>query len=329
MIRPSDGVLGYHLNPLTCGVARFNQILAQQMGVPMLGLFDPRSSALSRPLISIKLAELAARDREALATALDRRTWGHGFRLFLHAWSDTALERRLVGEAEAVYCGNSELAARLSPLRGDLISLWCPGTLMSARRFQDTELSVFSFGMAHKVRADLYRKLHALLEATGRTYSVLLSTALHEGTAFDESFAIVFDDLRQIFGEHIYFLGYLSDTAVYNQLLSATFFAAFFDQGVRANNTTVNAAMECGSVVITNLDAHSPEAFVHGDNVLDIHSCAALPTVPGDLARLRARASASPLSWSALLAGLRRHEGAPPAAAASRLSSEDLRGNPL
>jgi hypothetical protein len=46
---------------------------------------------------------------------------------------------------------------------------------------------------------------------------------------------------------------------------------------LRANNTTVNAAMECGCTVITNLDEHSPAGLVHMGNVLDIHQCDRLP----------------------------------------------------
>ena len=61
----------------------------------------------------------------------------------------------------------------------------------------------------------------------------------------------------------LYFLGNLSDVAVYNQLRESTFFAAFFDRGVRANNTSVAAAMETGAVVITNLDELSPPEYVH------------------------------------------------------------------
>ena len=49
-------------------------------------------------------------------------------------------------------------------------------------------------------------------------------------------------------------MGYLSDTAVFNHLLDSSYLAAFFEKGLRANNTTVNAAMECGCTVITNLD---------------------------------------------------------------------------
>ena len=53
-----------------------------------------------------------------------------------------------------------------------------------------TELSVFTFGMAHKIRVPLYRRLRDLLDATGKTYSVYVSTALHENTSFDGSFVV-------------------------------------------------------------------------------------------------------------------------------------------
>ena len=148
--------------------------------------------------------------------------------------------------------------------------------------------------MAHKVRSELHRTVCKLLKQTGQPYSVYLSTALHEGTAFDERFTVVFDELREIYGDHIYFLGYMSDTAVYNYLIDTTFFAAFFDKGVRANNTTVNAAMECGSVVITNLDAHSPSTFDHMHNVIDIYRCKALPTAPDVLESLAANGPEGP-----------------------------------
>ena len=306
-----DGVLGYHLNPLTCGVAKFNLMFARRLGLPVMNLFDARAGSLARPVLSLKIAEFTREDVAALGQALDTAPWRHQYRLFLHAWDDTSIERRLLRQAELVYCGNSELVTLLRPVRADVVLSWCPSTLLEPQRFKRTELSVFSFGMAHKVRSDLYRALHALLERTGKNYSIFLSTALHEGTAFDESFTIVFEELRQIFGDHIYFLGYMSDTAVYNYLLDTTFFAAFFDSGVRSNNTTVNAAMECGSVVITNLDSHSPASFVHGDNMLDIHSCQALPTDGQELARLSTRARSTAreaLGWDVLVESILQHE---------------------
>jgi hypothetical protein len=98
-----------------------------------------------------------------------------------------------------------------------------------------------------------------------------VSTALHENTSFDGSFVVRFEELQALFGGHVYFMGYLSDTAVFNHLVECTYLAAFFEKGLRANNTTVNAAMECGCAVITNLDEHSPAGLVHMKNVIDIN----------------------------------------------------------
>src|SRR5262249_16259439 len=145
--------------------------------------------------------------------------------------------------------------------------------------FQRTELSVFTFGMAHKIRVPLYRRLRDLLEATGKSYSVYVSTALHENTSFDESFVVRFEELLGLFNGQVYFMGYLSDTAVFNHLVECTYLAAFFEKGLRANNTTVSAAMECGCAVITNLDDHSPRGLVHMKNVIDITRCDRLPDV--------------------------------------------------
>lgn len=299
-----DGVLGYHLNPLTCGVAKFNVMCARRLGVPMLSVFDTHAHALRAPVVSLKLAEFSPDDAAALATLLQTVGWARSFRLFLHDWGDTPVERQLLDSAAAVFCGNAELVARLRTTRPDVLESWCPWTLLDPQRFKHAELSVFSFGMAHKIRSDLHLKVRRLLDRTGLRFSVYLSTALHEGTAFDDSFSIAFEELRTIYGDDIYFLGYLSDTAVYNYLLDTTFFAAFFDQGVRSNNTTVNAAMHCGSVVITNLDEFSPSACVHLDNVLDIQRCVELPTDEHQLAALSARARATAaevMGWNGLI----------------------------
>src|SRR4029079_12512553 len=154
---------------------------------------------------------------------------------------------------------------------------FCPGTLLNPQRFDDTEIKVFTFGMAHKIRVPLYRRLRELLEATGKTYSVFVSTALHENTSFDDSFVVRCEELQSIFNGRVYFMGYLSDTAVFNHLMDCTLLAAFFERGLRANNTTVNAAMESGCAVVTNLDEHSPAGLVHMQNVIDISLCDRLP----------------------------------------------------
>src|SRR5687767_796456 len=274
-----DCIAGYHLNPWTCGIAKFNAILAKHLEVPVVGLGDAALGRYRRPLLSIKMSEFSSED----ATDLD--VWSVAragqFELFLHAFDGTLVEQRLVAAAARVYCGNTELYRQLRPVRPDIQELFCPGTILNPQRFQSTELSVFTFGMAHKIRVPLYRRLRDLLDATGRTYSVFVSTALHENTSFDDSFVVRFEELQSIFNGQVYFMGYLSDTAVYNHLMDCTFLAAFFEKGLRANNTTVNAAMECGCAVITNLDEHSPAGLTHMRNVIDINLCDRLPDFEG------------------------------------------------
>ena len=272
-----DCIAGYHLNPWTCGIAKFNAILARRLDLPVVGIGTVDLNGYRRPLLSLKISEFSAEHALALDTWVDRHAGQ--FELFLHAFDNTALEKRMLAAAARVCCGNRELSEQLKPTRPDIVELFCPGTLLNPERFDKTELSVFTFGMAHKIRVPLYRRLRDLLEATGKTYSVYVSTALHENTSFDGSFVVTFEELQSIFKGDVYFMGYLSDTAVFNQLLDSTYLAAFFEKGLRANNTTVNAAMECGCTVITNLDEHSPSGLVHGGNVLDIHQCDRLPSV--------------------------------------------------
>jgi len=312
-----DGVLGYHMNPLTCGVAKFNAALARRLGVPVLSIFDPAAASCGRPLVSIKLSEFTSADAKALSDQWELLRQ-RAVTLFLHDFSHTDIERRMVQEAALVYCGNAELTAVVAAAGGNAVEVWCPDTLVDPQRFNGAEVSVFSFGMAHKVRVEHYRRLRDLLEATGKSYCLYLSTALHDNTTFDQSFTQAFDELRGIFDGNVYFLGYLSDTAVFNHLTDATFFAAFFETGVRANNTSVHAAMHCGSIVVTNLDEHSPRSFVHGESVIDIRQCGALPIDPAVTARIRAgaRRAADAFSWDALLATLARHTTAPAPAAA-------------
>jgi hypothetical protein len=301
-----DCIAGYHLNPWTCGIAKFNDILARNLEVPVVGIGSVELAAYRRPLLSLKMSEFTPRDAQDLSEWVDAHPGT--FELFLHAFDGTPMEQRLLAAAGRVYCGNRELAHTLSPARPDIVELFCPGTLLNPQRFQKTELSVFTFGMAHKIRVPLYRRLRDLLDATGKSYSVFVSTALHENTSFDGSFIVRFEELQALFGVHVYFMGYLSDTAVFNHLTECNFLAAFFEKGLRANNTTVNAAMENACAVITNLDEHSPQGLVHMKNVIDINACDRLPDINeaatiGLAAREVAHAR---YGWESLVAQLRQ-----------------------
>jgi hypothetical protein len=297
-----DCILGYHLNPLACGIAKFNLALANQLGVPVLGLFDPSVASVRRPLLSIKLSEFTYNHGRDLERFLDERPATQSLRLFLHAYDETELEKRMIAEAEIVYVGNAELAARIHPLRPDVVEAWCPGILIDAEPFVKTELSVFTFGMAHKVRGEYYRKLDELLKRTGKSYSLYLSTALHEGMSIETAFDAAVKNVREAFSGPVYFLGFLSDAAVLHYLQTTTYFAAFFPTGVRANNTSVHSAMNAGAVVVTNLDDGSPEGYRHMQTMIDVAACAELPTDGEILARIGqgAVAEAKVRSWDAL-----------------------------
>jgi hypothetical protein len=300
-----DCIAGYHLNPWTCGIAKFNDILARHLSLPVVGIGSVDLKGYRKPLLSLKMSEFTPDDARALDGWVEAHTGQ--FELFLHAFEHTPIEQRLMAAASRVYCGNRELSHELAPTRPDIVELFCPGTLLNPQRFEKTELSVFTFGMAHKIRVPLYRQLRDLLDATGRTYSVYVSTALHENTSFDGSFVVRFEELQAIFNGQVYFMGYLSDTAVFNHLVDSTFLAAFFEKGLRSNNTTVNAAMECGCAVITNLDEHSPRGLVHMKNVIDINACTRLPDFAeaekiGRAAREIAHAD---YGWDQLVAQLR------------------------
>jgi hypothetical protein len=254
-------------------------------------------------MLSLKVSEFDEVDIPKTHAFLDKLSANQSLQLFFHDFRATPLELKLLERASVVFCGNCELVEKIRPYRPDVVETWCPGTWLEKQEFQETELSVFSFGMAHKIRADHYRNLCKLLTDTGKSYSLYLSTALHEGTAFDDSFTSVFEELRGIFGSRVYFLGYLSDVAAYNYLLKTTYYAAFFEKGVRANNTSVNIAMESGAVVITNLDELSPKSLVHMDSVIDIRQSQKLPVDGPTLGRLsqNAKSKSKALGWDALV----------------------------
>jgi len=301
-----DAVVSHHLNPFTSGVARFNQVLAGELGVPVVGLFDGGADALAAPLLSFKVSELEAGEVAVLEGRAERLAEQGGFQLFLHDYRDTPLERRLIEAAARVWCGNEEIAARVGPLAQSVHTVWAPGLIADTRRYEPSATSVFSFGMAHKLRTDEFVRLRSLLEASGRSYTVSISNANHETSTMGDA-QLLYDEMQEVFGSRLYFLGNLSDVAVFNHLVSATFFAAFFRAGARANNTSIASAMEHGAVVITNLDEFSPPYLRHMDNVIDVEQATELPSDPLVLRRISVRAmeTARELSWPNLVQTMR------------------------
>ena len=66
-----DCVLSYHMNPLTCGVAKFNLKLARELGVSMHQVLDPIVTTYRAPLLSMKMCEFDRADVGRLGELLD------------------------------------------------------------------------------------------------------------------------------------------------------------------------------------------------------------------------------------------------------------------
>jgi hypothetical protein len=294
-----QAVVTHHHDGFRSGVARFNELLAERLGVPLYGLADDSSAGWARSLLSFKAGEMSPDDRDALAERLGRADWRG--EVYLHEYAGVPLELQILRRAVRVHCGNLEIYEQVRGLNPASSAVWTPGLLVDRRDYEVADLSVFSFGMAHKIQTDRFRRLRELLDASARSYAVYVSAANHETSSLEDAEA-VFEEMHGIFPT-LYFLGNLSDVAVYNQLRRSTYFAAFFPDGVRANNTTVAAAMEIGAVVITNLDRYSPPEYVHLENVVDVERCAGLPCDPAVLDGIRARAveTAAARGWDQLV----------------------------
>lgn len=250
-----DAVLSYHLNPATCGVAKFGQRLADELGVKFCGLLDAGVKGSRYPLVSVKCSEVDG----------DVPLYAYPFDMFFHDvpvgdWHDRMLA------AARVFAANTVIAEAIRPYRSDVIEAWCPSTI-EGNAHRGT-INVLTFGMAHKIQTARYEKLKALLDATGEDYTVSVSTAIHEGSPWDET-ALVGEKLRAIFGGHLRVLGYLADDALVAEMARCTAVALFFDPAFRANNTTAWAVFESGKLLITNLDTDSPHSGAQDINKLD------------------------------------------------------------
>lgn len=275
-----DAVLSYHTNPLTCGVAKFNHALARRLGVPCLGM-DYQNFEYRHPLISLKLSEVTGR----ASLRFNAKT----YTLLLH---DRQLQspNTLMDDADQVFYADE---------------LGCPSTVHGdATR---GTIDVLCFGMAHKFQQPHFERLKTLLDRMhGESYTVSLSTGIHEGNPWDVSFTENMALMRDIFGDHLRCLGFLADDGLARILKQVTHVALFFHPAVRANNTTLWAALDAAVPVITNLDADSPKELQHNRSVYDL---AQLTEFPLEAARHRevraggAKASAV-YSWDRLIEAL-------------------------
>lgn len=235
---------------MTCGVAKFSAELAKRLCVPFVGLNGPWGH---HPLLSLKASELSTPDRSVLV-GLCMKQSVNGLMSFF--WHDAGLMFYQEHAAHVFYA---------DPSLGSP-GLWCPSLLTPSK---PRTVRLFSFGMAHKLQTAHYTKVRALLEAAGLDYRLRVSVGLHEGTSLDDA-TKHFDALKAIMGaDKVTILGCLSDDAVAEELQNADYVLAFFEKGLRANNTTVHAALEYDCEVITNLDFESPSRFWQHTHSID------------------------------------------------------------
>jgi hypothetical protein len=269
-------IVTFHTNPYTCGVARFNIALAESLEVPLVTLSEFLSKPISGALLSIKCEEIGMENSRELSRFLVSAT--EKYDVYLHGLESSEAEQTVIAQAGRVFTATLEMADAIRGSRNDVVSTFAPGANPSPVMKQ-VDCTLLTFGMAHKIRVDGYRKLGEVLQGDVRTFRLEISTALHEGTTFSEDFFTLGKEIREVFDGNVRFLGFLADEEVSNRMRAADALVAFFPYGVRENNTTVLSAMSHGCAVITNIDKYSPRWMVHGSSVFDIDKMTEFPSV--------------------------------------------------
>jgi len=273
--RVADCVVSYHHNIHTCGVARFNRYLAIPPDVPMIEIADLARSEFRHPIVSVKQSEMQTSD---LASFLELLRRVSEFSLILHDYSDSNFERELVERASRVMGLNQQLTERIRSVRPDALVGFTIPSYDEGGSAPTPDLRLLTFGMAHKIQSAGYRKIAEMLVEDDRDFVLEISSALHEGTEFDDSFFTVGDEISKCFLGRVEFLGFLADNEVSRRLINAHAMLAFFPNGLRENNNSVVSAMRLGVPVVTNLDSASPKWARHGETVFDVNCLERFPT---------------------------------------------------
>ncbi len=252
------------------GVAKFNAILARRLDSENRPLADLPATTEGPVLLSLKVVEVSSDEQAELVRFAQRaRRDGLEYDLFLHNYHALAAEQVLLDGCRHTFCGNDEIAHAIRGSGTSRSTAWCPRLVDDDATITASPFTLFSFGMAHKIRVDEYQRLADVLEHLNVDYTIRVSTAFHEKANFGD-FDSIATQMREIFPDRIEFLGFLSDAAVNYFVAQCQLFVAFFEKGVRANNTSLYAAMARGTAVLANFDEHSPPWMKHGDNVLDL-----------------------------------------------------------
>jgi len=294
-----DGVLTYHSNIHTCGVARFNHLLAKHLEAPLLKVTLPEHKGLRNPIVSIKFSEVLESHRELISRTIRSL---ESFSAILHDFEISPLASLIVERADRLMGLNKEITDMIRTKRLDAVTGFTVASYHPPTSQLRPDIRLVTFGMAHKIQSAGYQKVAELLKRDTRSHLLEISSALHEGTEFNDSFFEVGDEISSCFEGRVRFLGFLADDEVSLKVSQATAILAFFPKGTRENNNSVMSAMRLAVPVITNLDDYSPSWLRHDDTVFDVNKLSVFPSKE----RLRAvgiagQTATARLSYASLL----------------------------
>ena len=117
-----DAIVTHHRDSFRSGVGRFNELLGERLGVPVIGIRKLLTAGARRPLLSFKIAELSPAELAVLEELVATRPFE--WELFLHVYDGHPVEEALVRGAAHVHAGNHEVEAAVAPLAASVHTLW-------------------------------------------------------------------------------------------------------------------------------------------------------------------------------------------------------------
>ena len=259
---------------MACGVARFNSALANTLSIELGELEDLCASSL----LSLKVEELNLDSIHALEFYFaQQRVAG----VIFHGWGGTKLELLIAQNSDFIFTLNGYVSREIEAATGKKVCfLSTPGSFLGMNQPHQIEkrLLILTFGMVHKLKAQRYEQLWSILEGDFRNPLLLFSTAVHTGEDNIDSVWSLEKEISKCYEGPFEFLGVLSDATLYRYLSQVHIVVAFFDTGVRDNNSSAIAAMQAGKLLVTNSDSYSPKWMKHGVNFLDINRIKSIPT---------------------------------------------------
>ena len=267
-------IISYHTNSWGCGIARFNELLAEELDSEIMSFSELYSRKPDEKiLISISLKEFSELDKRNCKELLQQLQKQIDFDLLLHSLDESDLEKCLITKSNQVFSLNEEITHKLHNLGISSSTLFTPSLFKSEVSVNEYEKSTFkliTFGMAHKIELDLIENLISNVKESGLNPKIYLSTALHVGEQPLDDLNRTIQEIEEKLKVEINFLGFLSDAALAKSIQESDALFRFFNPAVRANSTSIMAGMSLGVPTFTNIDKFSPKWLKHNHNFFDI-----------------------------------------------------------